>query len=98
MASAAAVGFSSSLSLEAGPPPMTLKPAGAPPLKSSTVQPVPAVLFSALPTARFSKSLMLISFIVFTLSLAPVEPVTIKSITAAIVNNSALLIVTPAFS
>ena len=63
MTCAAASGLSSSLSREAGPPPRTSSPAGAPSLPSSTtVQPVPAAVFSAWPIWRLSKDVMGISF------------------------------------
>ena len=39
-------GFSSWLSLEAGPPPLTSRPAAMPSSQINTVQPVPASLFS----------------------------------------------------
>lgn len=63
------MGFSSSLSREAGPPPRTSSPAGAPSLpNSSTVQPVAASVFSALPICNPSKSVILISFIAIGIS------------------------------
>ena len=63
MTCAAACGLSNSLSREAGPPPRTSSPAGAPSLPSSTtVQPVPAAVFSTWPIWRLSKDVMGISF------------------------------------
>ena len=70
--SAAAIGFKSSDSLDAGPPPRTSSPAAAPRSQIITVHPVPASLFSALPILMFSISVILISFILLISLLLPV--------------------------
>lgn len=62
MPSAAAVGCKSWLSREAGPPPRTSTPAGAPRSQRITVQPVAASGSCAQPILRFSISVMAISF------------------------------------
>ena len=59
--SAEAAGLRSSVSLEAGPPPLTSTPAGIPFSHIITVQPVAYSVFSALPILIFSISFMGIS-------------------------------------
>ena len=64
--SAAAIGFNNSLSSDAGPPPRTSSPAGAPFSKRNTVQPVPASVFSIFPIFKFLNSVIGISNIIGT--------------------------------